>query len=41
MGPDRFLDGRTFDPADPVGYLRGFEVSKPRIDLDALAQANV
>ncbi|EWY39393.1 myristoyl transferase [Skermanella stibiiresistens SB22] len=41
MGPDKFLDGRTFDPADPVAYLRGFEVSKLRIDLDALAQANV
>ena len=41
MGPDRFLDGRTFDPAKPMDYLRGFEVSKLKIDLAALAEANV
>jgi nitrate/nitrite transport system substrate-binding protein len=41
MGPDRFFDGRTFDPANPINYLRSFEVSKPKIDLAALAQANV
>ncbi|WP_246329575.1 CmpA/NrtA family ABC transporter substrate-binding protein [Chthonobacter rhizosphaerae] len=24
LGPDRFFDGRTFDPDDVAGYLRGF-----------------
>ena len=40
MGPDRFLDGRTFDPAKPMDYLRNFEVSKLKIDMAALAEAN-
>lgn len=26
MGPDRFFDGRGFDPADLDGYLAGFDV---------------
>ena len=41
MGPDRFLDGRAFDPAKPMDYLRSFEVSKLKIDMAALAEANV
>jgi two-component system, oxyanion-binding sensor len=24
LGPDRFFDGRTFDPADIAGYLTSF-----------------
>lgn len=39
MGPDRFFDGSQFDPADPVGYIRGFEIQSPAIDLDELASA--
>jgi nitrate/nitrite transport system substrate-binding protein len=30
MGPDAFLDGRVFDPADVRGYVEGFEVRTPR-----------
>ncbi len=26
MGPDSFFDARVFDPADPVGYIAGFDV---------------
>ena len=40
MGSDRFLDGRTFDPSNPLNYLRGFDVHHLAIDLDALAQLN-
>lgn len=29
MGPDRFLDGRVFDPRDPESYLAGF--SRPQV----------
>jgi nitrate/nitrite transport system substrate-binding protein len=31
MGSDGFLDGRIFDPTDPLGYLRGFPVQRSRI----------
>lgn len=40
MASDRFFDGRCFDPADPVGYLRGFELGSTRLDLDTLQSAN-
>jgi nitrate/nitrite transport system substrate-binding protein len=40
MGPDRFFDGRRFDPADPVGYLAGFDVHNLAVGLDALAAVN-
>jgi nitrate/nitrite transport system substrate-binding protein len=40
MGPDRFLDGRRFDPSKPLDYLRGFEVHHMTIDLDELARLN-
>jgi nitrate/nitrite transport system substrate-binding protein len=36
MGADRFFDGGSFDPADPMGYLRGFEVAHPAFPLDEL-----
>ena len=41
MGPDSFLDGHTFNPAKPIGYLKSFEVYKMKIDMEALAEANV
>jgi ABC-type nitrate/sulfonate/bicarbonate transport system substrate-binding protein len=40
MGPDKFIDGRVFDPADLMGYLRGFDVSHSRIPLHQLAPLN-
>lgn len=40
MGPDRFFDGRTYDPAKLVDYIRGFEVKSPKVDLAALAKLN-
>ncbi|MEM8920642.1 MAG: CmpA/NrtA family ABC transporter substrate-binding protein [Pseudomonadota bacterium] len=32
FGPDRFLDGRRFDPADIEGYLLGFDTPERRIN---------
>ena len=40
MGPDRFFDGKTFDPAKPLDYLKSFEIHARKVDLAALAQAN-
>ena len=40
MGPDLFFDGKTFDPAKPVEYIKGFAVKNPAVDLDTLARAN-
>jgi two-component system, oxyanion-binding sensor len=28
LGPDRFLDGRRFDPADPAAYLEGLRTGR-------------
>lgn len=36
MGPDRFLDGRIFDPRAPLAYLDGFSATSPAIAGDAL-----
>jgi hypothetical protein len=30
MAPDLFLDGRMFDPDDPLGYAARFEISRSR-----------
>ena len=27
MGPDRFFDGRVFDPRDPIAYLNSFHIA--------------
>jgi nitrate/nitrite transport system substrate-binding protein len=40
MGPDRFFDGKIFDPAKPLDYLKSFEIHAIKVDLAALAQAN-
>jgi nitrate/nitrite transport system substrate-binding protein len=40
MGPDRFFDGRLFDPVRPIDYLAGFEIRNPSVTLAALAEAN-
>lgn len=40
MGPDRFCDGRHFDPADPVAYLQNLPAGSATVSLDALARAN-
>ncbi len=40
LGPDLFADGRRFDPADPVGYLRQFETHNLRVSLDELSRFN-
>lgn len=40
LGPDCFCDGRVFDPADPVGYLAGFDLHTLNVSLDDLARMN-
>jgi nitrate/nitrite transport system substrate-binding protein len=40
MGADRFLDGRLFDPSQPLEYLRGFDVQHMQADTDQLAALN-
>ncbi|ABI57049.1 ABC transporter substrate-binding protein [Alkalilimnicola ehrlichii MLHE-1] len=40
MGPDRFLDGRTFDPRDVMAYLEGFDVHSRALSLPQLAELN-
>ncbi|MEX0729599.1 MAG: CmpA/NrtA family ABC transporter substrate-binding protein [Aquisalimonadaceae bacterium] len=40
MGPDLFLDGKTFDPENLMAYLQGFKVHNRRIELAALAGLN-
>lgn len=35
MGPDRFLDGRIFDPRAPLAYLDEFSAASPAIAGDA------
>lgn len=40
MGPDRFFDGRVYDPAAVLAYLQGFEVHNRKVTLDDLARAN-
>ncbi|NJD08068.1 MAG: ABC transporter substrate-binding protein [Methylococcaceae bacterium] len=40
LGPDCFCDGRVFDPADPVGYLAGFEIHNLKLPLDELGGVN-
>ena len=40
LGADTFLDGRSFDPFDPLGYLKGFEIARPTFPLnDELSRA--
>jgi nitrate/nitrite transport system substrate-binding protein len=40
MGADRFFDGMTFDPADPLAYIAGFPVHRRAVSLEDLAQLN-
>lgn len=40
MGPDRFIDGRHFDPNDGVSYLEQSEITRLRLRLDDLATHN-
>ncbi|SMF97033.1 nitrate/nitrite transport system substrate-binding protein [Methylomagnum ishizawai] len=40
LGADLYADGRCFDPADPVGYLRQFDIHRLRVSLDQLAGLN-
>lgn len=40
MGPDRFFDGRSYDPKKLVDYIAGFEVKNVKVDLVALAKLN-
>jgi nitrate/nitrite transport system substrate-binding protein len=40
MGADRFIDGKHYNPDDPIGYLRSFSVSRLRYNLDDLTQLN-
>ncbi len=40
MGPDRFFDGRVYDPSSTLDYLAGFDIQHPRMELAALAGFN-
>lgn len=40
MGPDRFLDGRKFDPSRPLDYIKGFDIHHMTIALNELAERN-
>ncbi len=40
MGPDRFFDGKVFDPARPTAYLDDFAVKHLRIAMDELVRVN-
>jgi two-component system, oxyanion-binding sensor len=40
MGPDAFLDGRSFDPADPLRYVASFGAA-PHVRLASVADAGV
>jgi ABC-type nitrate/sulfonate/bicarbonate transport system substrate-binding protein len=40
MGPNQFLDGEKFNPADPCAYLSQFEIAHPQIKLSELEKLN-
>lgn len=40
MGPDRFFDGKVFDPEHLAAYLDGFEVKHLKVAMDDLVGAN-
>lgn len=40
MGPDRFLDGKVFDPSAAVEYVNDFDIGNNNLSLDALAERN-
>ncbi len=40
MGPDRFIDGIGFDPADPLAYLAQFELRSDRFASSQLQNLN-
>lgn len=40
MGPDAFMDGRVFDGRDVMGYVKSFDIRRPRLDLEDLAEVN-
>ena len=35
MGPDQFFDGKQYDAADPIGYLKAFTVQHLAADAAA------
>jgi nitrate/nitrite transport system substrate-binding protein len=39
MGPDLFIDGRTFDSSDVLSYLEGFEGGPRKVSLESLESA--
>ena len=40
FAPDRFIDGRVFEPSDPIGYLEQFHRHSLRVSLESLRRAN-
>ncbi len=40
MGPDRFFDGMTYDPAKLMAYIDGFKVKNLALAMDALGKLN-
>lgn len=40
LGPDLFLDNRTFNPEDPLGYINQFRIKSVLVDRKAFVKEN-
>ncbi|MGK2741145.1 CmpA/NrtA family ABC transporter substrate-binding protein [Tepidicaulis sp. LMO-SS28] len=40
MGPDRFFNGKVFNPADIAQYIESFEIANLKVPLKKLAEVN-
>ncbi len=40
MGPDKFFDGKVYDPSKLMEYINSFEIKNPAIPLDQFAALN-
>ncbi len=40
MGPDTYIDGKIFNPEDPLTYIKAFAVKTMTLDFEQLAKIN-